>query len=222
MSLEKSVPGGLKYCECEKMALRECPPIPQVPEKDSVQETVSSFKDNHLKTLINKGTELRVPIWNFGTCDAFLIHVGSAREGIEKKGYFKSYEEYFGTFANKRDKIKQLQSQLAELDGTSGTFRKSGKNSKESMVEASSASSTLRSDIMAELKQAVGAAEEAMTKRDKAAEDMFQLYANLPSINARYAWNKIVQEQTNADPYTDLQGLTKKGPREKADTLQKQ
>jgi hypothetical protein len=56
-------------------------------------------------------------------------------------------------------------------------------------------------------------AEEATTKHDKVAPDMFQLYANLLSIDARYAWNKIVQEQTNADPYTDLQGLTRKGPR---------
>ncbi len=53
-----------------------------------------------------------------------------------------------------------------------------------------------------------------MDKRDKAAEDMFQLYANLLSIGARYTWNKIVQKQTNADPYTDLKGSTKKGPRE--------
>jgi hypothetical protein len=66
---------------------------------------------------------------------------------------------------------------------------------------------------MAELKQAMEAAEEATAKHDKVAEDMFQLYANLLSVDARYAWNKIVQEQTNADPYTDLQGLTKKGPR---------
>ena len=51
-----------------------------------------------------------------------------------------------------------------------------------------------------------------MTKRDKAAEDMYQLYANLLSVNARYGWNKIVQEQTYANPFTDLQGLTKKGP----------
>ena len=42
---------------------------------------------------------------------------------------------------------------------------------------------------------------------------MFQLYTNLLSINARYVWNKIDQEQTNADPYTDLQGQTRKGPR---------
>ena len=58
MSLAKAAPDGLKDPECKKMALRECPPIPYVPEKDSVQDTVSSFKDNHLKTLINEGTEL--------------------------------------------------------------------------------------------------------------------------------------------------------------------
>jgi hypothetical protein len=58
MSLAKAAPDGLKDCECKKMALRKRPLIPYVPEKDSVQETVSSFKDNHLKTLINKCTEL--------------------------------------------------------------------------------------------------------------------------------------------------------------------
>ena len=75
--------------------------------------------------------------------------------------------------------VKQLKSQLAELDETSGTSIKSDKNSKETTVEASSTSSTLCADIMAEHKQATGAAEEATAKRDKAAEDMFQLYANL-------------------------------------------
>jgi hypothetical protein len=41
---------------------------------------------------------------------------------------------------------------------------------------------------------------------------MFQLYTNLLSVDARYAWNKIVQEQTEADPYQELQGLNRKGP----------
>jgi hypothetical protein len=78
MSLAKAAPDGLKDCECEKMALRERPPIPYVPEKDSVQETVSSFKEAHLKMLIKEGTELRVPIWHSSTREAFLIYVGSA------------------------------------------------------------------------------------------------------------------------------------------------
>jgi hypothetical protein len=41
---------------------------------------------------------------------------------------------------------------------------------------------------------------------------MFQFYANLLSLDARYAWNKIVQEQTEADPFKDLKGVSKKGP----------
>jgi hypothetical protein len=89
------------------------------------------------------------------------------------------------------------------------------KKSNQTMVEASSTSSTLCANIMAELKQAVEAAEEVTARRlfDKMAEDMFQLYANLLSVNARYTWNKIVQDQINAGPHTDLQGSTKKGPR---------
>ncbi len=58
MSLAKAVPNSLKDHKCEKITLRKCPPIPYVPEKECVQETVSSFKDNHLKTQISKGTEL--------------------------------------------------------------------------------------------------------------------------------------------------------------------
>ena len=42
---------------------------------------------------------------------------------------------------------------------------------------------------------------------------MFQLYANLLSVDARYVWNKIVQEQMQSNPYTDLQVVSKKGPR---------
>ena len=42
---------------------------------------------------------------------------------------------------------------------------------------------------------------------------MFQFYANLLSVDAKYAWNKIVQEQTQSDPYTDLHGVSRKGPR---------
>jgi len=45
MSLAKATPDGLKDRECEKMVLRERPPIPYVPEKDSVQETVFAFKE---------------------------------------------------------------------------------------------------------------------------------------------------------------------------------
>ena len=107
MSLAKAVPDGLKDRECEKTPLRKCPPIPYVPEKDCVQETVSAYKDNHLKTQISEGMELRVPIWHSGTHEAFLIHVGSAQEAIKKKGYFKAYEENNEAYVELRGKISQ-------------------------------------------------------------------------------------------------------------------
>jgi len=115
MSLAKATSNGLKDRECEKMTLCERPPIPYVPEKDSVQEMVSSFKEAHLKTLIKESTELRVPIGHSGTREAFLIHVGSAREAIKKKGYFKSFEDHSEVYSEKREKVKELKKQLEAL-----------------------------------------------------------------------------------------------------------
>ncbi len=43
---------------------------------------------------------------------------------------------------------------------------------------------------------------------------MFQFYANLLSVDAKYVWDKIVQEQMQSNPYTDLQRVSKKGPGE--------
>jgi hypothetical protein len=42
---------------------------------------------------------------------------------------------------------------------------------------------------------------------------MFQFYTNLLSLDAKYTWNKIVKEQTEAEPFKDLQGMSRKGPR---------
>jgi hypothetical protein len=107
MSLLKAVPDGLKDRKCKQIALHNRPPIPYVPEKDSVQETVSAFNDNHLKTQIDKGTELRVPIWHSGMHKAFLIHVGPALEAIKRKGYFKAYLESNKVYTERHDRIKQ-------------------------------------------------------------------------------------------------------------------
>jgi hypothetical protein len=92
MSLAKAPPEGPKDGECKKITLREHSPIPYVPKKDSVQETVSALKAESFKTQIGKGMELRVSIWHFRTREAFLMHVGSAMDAIEKRGHFKAHE----------------------------------------------------------------------------------------------------------------------------------
>ncbi len=66
---------------------------------------------------------------------------------------------------------------------------------------------------MSDIEQAKEATEKAKAKVELAAADMLQLYLNLLSIDAKYVWNKIVHKQTQSDPYTDLQGCSKKGPR---------
>ncbi len=46
-----------------------------------------------------------------------------------------------------------------------------------------------------------------------AASKMFAFYSNLLSPESKYAWNKIVSEQTESDPYVNLQGEVLQGPR---------
>jgi hypothetical protein len=59
-------------------------------------------------------------------------------------------------------------------------------------------------------KQAQRIAKGAMTA---AANKMFAFYSNLLSPESKYAWNKIIGEQTESDPYVNLQGDSLEGPR---------
>ncbi len=62
-------------------------------------------------------------------------------------------------------------------------------------------------------KQAQRTAKGAMTI---AANKMFAFYSNLLSPESKYAWNKIVGEQTESYPYVNLQGNSLEGPRGKS------
>jgi hypothetical protein len=42
---------------------------------------------------------------------------------------------------------------------------------------------------------------------------MFTFYSNLLSPESKYAWNKIVVEQMEGNPYVNLQGVSLEGPR---------
>jgi hypothetical protein len=45
------------------------------------------------------------------------------------------------------------------------------------------------------------------------ASKMFKFYSNLLSPESKYAWNKIISEQTESHPYVNLQGDSLEGPR---------
>jgi hypothetical protein len=91
MLIAKAVPEGIKDHESKRLALQERPPVPYVPERDPVQETVSLLKsDQSLKTTIGADVELHLPIWHCGMHEAFLMHVSSALDAIKKWGTFKA------------------------------------------------------------------------------------------------------------------------------------
>ncbi len=114
MSLVKAVPKGIKDRECERFARREYPPVPYVPKKDPVQETASLLKsDQSLKTTIGVDAELRLPIWHCGMHEAFLMHVSSALDAIEKRGTFKAYKEAHEAYVDQREVAKQVKAALA-------------------------------------------------------------------------------------------------------------
>ncbi len=80
------------------------------------------------------------------------------------------------------------------------------------MADAS-APEELHKEYKAVYKKASFAKETAKNKKEAAATKMFQFYANLLSLDAKYSWNKIVWEQMVADPFKNLQGVSRKGPR---------
>ncbi len=108
ISIAKAVPKGIKDRESKRFALQEPPPVPYVPEKDPVQETVSLLKsDQSLKTTVGVDAELCLPIWHCGTREAFLMHVSSALEAIKKRGTFKAYKEAHEAYVEQREVAKQ-------------------------------------------------------------------------------------------------------------------
>jgi hypothetical protein len=71
----------------------------------------------------------------------------------------------------------------------------------------------MRAGFQAELEQALKAQETAKGAMIAAATQMFEFYSNLLSPERKYTWNKIVDKQTECNPYVNLQGVSMEGPR---------
>jgi hypothetical protein len=87
------------------------------------------------------------------------------------------------------------------------------KKDKEGVASANAPALELCTEYQADYKKAKFTAKTAKNKREAAATKMFQFYTKFLSSDAKYPWNKIVKEQTEADPFKDLQGVSRKGLR---------
>ncbi len=86
---------------------------------------------------------------------------------------------------------------------------KAPKKTEEGSASAKVPAPELWDEYQALYNKATFAKEATKNKRKTTATKMFQFYTNLLSLDAKYAWNKIVQEQTEADPFKDLQGISR-------------
>jgi hypothetical protein len=194
MSLVKAVPEGIRDKECKRFALRECPLVPYVPEKDPIQEMVSALKSNQsLKTTIGEDAGLRLPIWHCGMWEAFLMHLSTALNAIKKRGTFKAYKEAQEAYVEQHKVVKQAKAALALLTvptskGKKASEKASGKKSlekekasqkiKESAAPANAPAPELCDEYQAIFDKATFAKETAKNDREAAATKMFQFYAN--------------------------------------------
>jgi hypothetical protein len=71
----------------------------------------------------------------------------------------------------------------------------------------------MKAGFQADLEKAMQAQETAQGAMTAAATLMFAFYSNLLSPKIKYAWNKILIEQTKGNPYSNLQGVSLEGPR---------
>jgi hypothetical protein len=71
----------------------------------------------------------------------------------------------------------------------------------------------MKAGFQADLEKAKQAQETAQGATTAAVNLMFTFYSNLLSPKSKYAWNEIVAEQTEGDPYVNLQGVSLEGPR---------
>ncbi len=78
------------------------------------------------------------------------------------------------------------------------------------MATADAPKPNLQAMYQLDPKKATEATKNARAKVESAAWDMFLFYANLLSVVAKYVWNKIIQEQTQSNSYTDLQGVSRR------------
>jgi hypothetical protein len=233
MSLLKSVLDELKPQECKRTKLREPPPVPYVPTKDEVQEGVTKLRNLKIKTTIDKDTTLNFPVWHKNrTREAFLMHVMAVLDAIKKRGHFLDYKKAEKVHNEAKKAVESARAGLSLLDGTgakSRWFRKKkakeaakkalakAQDSKSEAREAKEASKvnndSMKTGFLEDLEKAKQAQSTAKGAMTSAASKIFTFYLNLLSPESKYAWNKIVGEQMESDPYVNLQGDSLEGPR---------
>eukprot|EP00804_Cyclotella_cryptica_P010182 CCRYP_013808-RA/>CCRYP_013808-RA protein AED:0.11 eAED:0.65 QI:0/0/0/1/1/1/2/0/398 len=189
MSAEKMAPIGLKNQECERGRGGKKAPIPYVPDRDPVQEALD-LKPETLKCTLANGSETQITVWSgHGTKEQFVLHVNKAHSTAKKMGLIRACDDAEKAYESKKGDCKAVLRELAD-DPLSKTEKE--KKTAEPL--------SLKAGMLA-----------LRTKMTDSALEVFRLYANLLTEEARQPWDLIVnKEQTESSPFHDIFGVERK------------
>jgi hypothetical protein len=164
------------------------------------------------------------------------MHMMTVLDAMKKRGHFKDYNRAQKVYEEAKKGAESAEAGLALLKGTSAgmtskrkkkVLAKAKEAAKEALVKAQETepetkdaeeapkvtNDLMKADFQADLEKAKQAQETAQGTMTAAANLMFMFYSNLLTPKSKYAWNKIVVEQMEGNPYVNLQGVSLEGPR---------
>ncbi len=193
------------------------------------------MRSMEIKTTLEKDTTLNFAVWQEnGTRKAFLMHVTAVLDAIKKRGHFDDYKKAAGQYEKAKEAVETARAGLLLLQESVRKSSKEKKKTKEgkkvapakaqakapepmsAAKEAKVAPATnddMKASFSSDLEKAKQSQRIAKGAMIVAASKMFLFYLNLLSPESKYAWNKIVSEQTESNPYVNLQSDTLEGPR---------
>jgi hypothetical protein len=185
-----------------------------------------------LRRRLKKDTTLNFLVWQEnGTRKAFLMHVTAVLNAIKKRAHLDDYKKAAWAYEKAKKAVESARAGLALLEETGENMKNlSKKKTKEGKKEAlakapepksaakeakvaPAANDDMKASFSSDLEKAKQAQRIAKGAMAAAASKMFSFYLNLLSPESKYAWNKIVSEQTEGNPYVNLQSDTLEGPR---------
>ena len=201
MSLIQSIPEGLKPQEVEPGSGRSHPPVPYIPEK--IKEIDPDRKTPTIKIKLANGVESRVAVWEgIGTKEQFLSHMIAMREALEGMGLLKKHQEAEENVSEAKNNLKEAK-ELKEARAVQYTANIT-KNNKKELQEAKETVRAFKSIL-----------ETATEQQNAVMNTIFLTTVNFFRGDGKTPWDKIVVEQTERDPWTNLRGIKQPGARGK-------
>ncbi len=163
------------------------------------------------------------------------MHVMAVLDAIKKRGHFKDHNKARKVYDEAKQAVESAKVGLALLNRTSAgkknvkkkVLAKAKEAAKEALAKVPDPESeakeaeeapkvtkdTMKTGFQVDLAKAKQAHMIDKGMMTIAASKMFAFYLNLLFPESKYAWNKIVSEQMESNPFVNLQGISLEGPR---------